>query len=330
MKRKLNVGIVGCGGIANQHVRGYAFDGRAKIASVYDVSPKAAAQLAKRTGARVAGSLKEMATRHDLDAVSICTPPVAHHACARPFLSARVPTLCEKPLAMDARAAARLAAAVRKSRTLFMTAFCHRFHPPVIELKKLIRKGVLGRPLLFRNIFAGYNAGLARNHRSDPAISGGGCLIDNGAHSVDLFRFLVGEPTHAVACVANVMQKVRVEDINIMLLEMGGRALAEITSSYSIKVGGNWVEWMGSKGTAIISYWNPGHPDLAWKLPDGEWKAVDCSKYPDRFEAQTRAFLTCVRTGRKPPVTVDDGLKAARIITAAYASAATGRRMRIR
>ena len=58
-----------------------------------------------------------------------------------------------------------------------------------------------------------------------------------GGHHVPGF-----EPTHAVVCVADVMQKLRVEDINVMLLEMGGKALAETTSSYSIKVGGNWAD----------------------------------------------------------------------------------------
>lgn len=329
MAKKLRVGIVGCGKIARSHVMGYRADGRAEVVSVYDVSARAAAKLAEETGADVAHSLKAMAANDRLDAVSICTPPAAHYDNAKPFLAARVPVICEKPLAVNAAVAARFASAVKKSRTLFMTAFCHRFHPPIIELKKLLKKGTLGRPVFFRNIFAGFNK-LKGGHRGDPALSGGGCMIDNGAHSVDLLRFLVGEPISVTACTGNVLQNMPVEDMNVMVLHVGCRAMAEITSSYSIKAGSNWAELYGTKGTAAVSYWNKGQPDLAYKLAGGDWMPVDCSKHPQRIQAEIGHFLDCVRNGRKPAITVDDGLKAARIMTAAYKSAATGRRVRIR
>ena len=329
MKKKIRVGIVGCGGIAHAHLRAYRNVGGAVVASVYDVSSKTAESFAAEAGARVARSVKDVANSEGLDAVSICTPPVAHHENAKPFLAARIPILCEKPLALNAAAAARFAAAVKRSRTLFMPAFCHRFHPAIIELRKLIKRGILGKPVLFRNIFVGFNR-LRGNHRAEPALSGGGCMIDNGCHSVDLFRFLVGDPTSVYAHTGNVLQKLPVEDMNVMLLDVGGKAVGEITSSYSIKVGSNWVEWYGTKGTALVSYWNEGQPDLACKMPDGKWVPVDCSKNPQRFDGEIAHFLSCVRSRRKPAATVDDGLKASRIISAAYKSAATGKRIAIR
>ena len=326
MKRKMRVGIVGCGGIARQHLKGYLAAG-AKVAVVYDVAPKAAESFAGEAGAEVAGSLSEMAEQCELDAVSICTPPGVHCENCRPFLKAKVAILCEKPLEADARTAARLAAAIKKSRTPFMIAFCHRFHPPILELKKLIRKGVLGKPLLMRNIFGGFRD-IRLNHRSNRALAGGGTMIDNNSHSVDLFRFLVGDPTHVSAVIGNLVQKIPVEDFAMMHLEVRGRAFGEITSSMSFRVGGNWVEWYGTKGTAVVSYGNVGHPDLAYELGgSAEWAPVDCSKLPQRFPAEIAHFLECVRKVRKPAVTVDDALKASKILSAAYKSAAEGRRI---
>ena len=329
MKKKLRIGLVGCGGIAGAHLGGYRAVGNCEVVAVYDPVARAAEARAGETGARVAKSVKEMITLDGLDAVSVCSPPAAHLDNCRPFLSAGIGVLCEKPLGVDAAMARRLAKAVEKSRAPFMVAFCHRFHPPVLELKELIKKGVLGKPMLFRNIFGGYGA-MKRNHRNNPELSGGGCLIDHCCHSVDLFRFLVGDPTHVQAVAGNVLQNLRIEDFGIIDLQVRDKVFGQITASYSLKVCGNWVEWYGSKGTAIISYWNEGHPDLAYRLEGGTWTTVDCSKRPDRFAGEIGHFLDCIRKGRKPSITVQDGLKSNVIAKAIYASADDGVRRQIR
>ena len=328
MSQTMRVGIVGCGGIARAHLRAYREAG-AQVVSVYDTVPAAAEKFAPEAGATVAVSLAEMAAAR-LDAVSVCSPPGVHYENCKPFLKARVPILCEKPMAADARAAARLAAAVRQSGTLFMVAYCHRFHPAIVELRKLIQNDVLGTPVLMRNVFGGF-VDISANHRANKALGGGGVMIDNGSHSSDLFRFLVGEPTAVTAMIGNAMQRVPVEDFCMLDLEAAGPAFGQILSSYSLKVCGNWIEWYGTKGTAIVSYWNAGQPDLSYRLAGAkDAVVVDCSQLPQRFPAQIAHFLACVRSGSTPAITAEDGLKASRIIAAAYKSAATGRRVRLR
>jgi predicted dehydrogenase len=317
---------MGCGTIARAHLSGYRNAGGVDIVSVYDVSTKAAKQFAEECGAQIAASPAAMVRDSGgLDAVSVCTPPASHLEVCRPFLKAGIPILCEKPLEANARAAARLEAVVRDTSSLFMTAYCHRFHPAIVELKALIDAGRLGKPLFFRNIFGGYFK-LKGNHRANPTLSGGGCVIDNCSHAVDLFRYLVGEPTHVQAFTGNVFQRAAVEDIGLLHLGVGGKAFGEITSSYSLKVCGNWVEWYGTLGSARVSYWNEDQPDLVYKLEgEKDWTIVDCSAHPDRFSAEVAHFLDCVQTGKRPCVTVVDGLRASRVIDAAYKSAKTGR-----
>ncbi|MCS7061347.1 MAG: Gfo/Idh/MocA family oxidoreductase [Anaerolineae bacterium] len=331
MADRLRVGIVGCGGIARAHVNAYRTIPEVDIVSVHDVAASAAEALARETDARIANSPQEMAAVDHLDAVSICTPPALHFQHCKPFLQARIPVLCEKPLEANVRAAGRLAELARRSRTVFMTAFCHRFHPAIIELKKLIESGSLGKPLLFRNMFGGYLP-LKGNHRADPALSGGGVLIDNGSHSVDLFRFLVGEPAAVWAVAGNVMQKLPVEDIAMIVLERRGKVLGEITSSYSLKGCPNQLEWYGTQGVAVVSYWNPDEPDLKYKLEgQAEWTVVDCSAHPDRFAGEVGHFIDCVRSGqRKAAVTVEDGYRASVIIQAAYESVGKGKKIVLR
>ena len=331
MAKEIRIGIVGCGGIARAHVNGYKRAPGARIAIVYDPSRTAAEKLARETGAETADSPADMIRTGMLDAVSVCSPPAAHLENCAPFLKAGIPVLCEKPLEVNAGRAARLASVAQRGKSVFMTAFCHRFHPAVIELKKLVDKGALGRPLLFRNIFGGYVA-LAGNHRAVPGISGGGCLVDHCAHSADLFRFLVGEPVLVQAVAGNIMQNLHVEDFGMFhLVTRGAAAFGEITASYSLKVCGNYVEWYGTKGTAVISYWNAGVPDLAYRLEgEKDWTPVDCSKHPDRFAGEIRHFLECVARRRRPSVTAADGLKAARIAQAIYESVKSGRRVEVK
>jgi len=329
MARRLQIGIVGCGGIARAHLEAYR-RADAAVTLVYDTVSAAAETFAAEAGADLAASPEAMAAGGILDAVSICTPPAAHDANCRPFLQAGIPILCEKPLAAEAQGAGRLAAAVRRSRAIFMVAFCHRFHPPIVKLQRLIKAGVLGQPLLFRNIFCGFHD-IRGNHRAVKRLAGGGAMIDNSSHSVDLFRFLVGEPTAVAAMTGNLVQKIEVEDFSLLQLDMGGRAFGEITAGYSLKGGGAWVEWYGTKGRALVNYGNPGHPELSYR-PDrnSDEVAVDCGDLPQRFPAQIMHFLECVQARRQPAVTVADGLKASRILAAAYRSAAAGRRIGLR
>ena len=155
-------------------------------------------------------------------------------------------------------------------------------------------------------------------------------MMDNASHSVDIFRFLVGDPTHVTAMMGNIAQKLAVEDFGTLLLSVRGRAFGEITCSHSLRPGNNWVELYATKGTAAVSYGNPGRPELSYRAgPSWNQVEVDCSKRPHRFPAQIAHFLECVRKKRKPRVTVDDGLKATKIMAAAYRSAAEGKQIRL-
>ncbi len=326
MKRRLRAGIVGCGGIARAHLAAYQADGAVDVVAVHDAHSPAAEALAQLCGAHVADSPHVLAAQFALDVVSVCSPPATHLAVSAPFIEAGVAVLCEKPLEGSATSAAALAGLVRQHGATFMPAFCHRFHPAIVELKKLIESGLLGEPILFRNIFGGY-VPLAGNHRADPALSGGGALLDNGCHSIDLYRFLMGEPTDVQAITGHVLQELPVEDFGMFHLTANGARLGQIISSYSLKGSASMLEWFGSAGCATVSYFNPGQPDLSYRLEgSGKSLVVDCSALPDRFTAEVAHFLECVRTGQPLALTVEDGLRANQIVAALYASAHSGER----
>jgi predicted dehydrogenase len=322
---RLRVGIVGCGGIARAHARGYRASGSADVTVVYDVSHDAAAALAAEIGpgVTIARSFEAIAAS-GVDAVSVCTPPGAHLESCVPFIRSGLAVLCEKPLERDAVRARKLAHAVQRHGSLFMTAFCHRFHPPVVELKRIVDSGLLGKPLFFRNMFSGQMP-LEGDHRSRPTESGGGSLIDNASHSVDLFRHLVGEPVEVLCSTGNIAQDLPVEDFGAMILRSAGGAFGVVIASHSIPVGTNELVWYGSAGTAVVEYWD----DLRYRVAQGAWVDVTCSRRPDRFELEIAHFVERVHEGASPTTSVWDGLAASLAVGAAYESAATGRRARV-
>jgi len=321
MSKTVRIGIIGCGGIARSHLAGYKALPDVQVTQVYDVIPESTAKFAEAAQATAAESVEALIGSGEVDAVSLCTPPAGKVALVQTLLDAGIAILSEKPLAINADDAQQIADLVKAKNVTFMSAFCHRFHGPIIELKRLIDDGTLGRPLLFRNLFAGYLA-LEGNHRATPEVSGGGCLMDHCAHSLDLFRHLVGDPVRIHAVRSNVLQDVAVEDLGSMELITADGAIGQIASSYSLRVGGNWLEVYGENGAGRVSYWNKGFPDLAVRTTDeDDWREVDCSAHADRFQNQLGHFVDCVRNGTTPSVTVEDGLAVNQLIAKAYASA---------
>jgi myo-inositol 2-dehydrogenase/D-chiro-inositol 1-dehydrogenase len=312
------IGLIGCGGIARAHREAYRAAG-ATVAVVYDPIPAAAERFAAESSARVVGSLAELAAS-GIDAASVCSPPGAHREACLALIEQGVPVLCEKPLAADLAGARAIAEAAWRSSAPFMVGFCHRFHGPILELKSLIDRGALGRLVLVRVAFTGELA-LTGGHRADPLLAGGGCVADNGAHAVDLFRFLAGDIVAARALVANVVQPAAVEDAGVVALRAVSGTLGEIATTFSSAVGLNRVELLGSEGAATVSYWMDGEPELRWRARGhSAWTTVDCSRHPDRFAAQVGRFLACARSGEPCSPSAEDGLAAVVAISAAYDS----------
>lgn len=313
---------MGCGRISRVHMAAYQKAGGVQISEVFDVHREAAETLAKETGARVAMSLEEMAQKGRLDAVSICSPPRFHLAHCRPFLRAGIAVLCEKPLTTTLADARKLAREVRRSRTVFMVGFCHRFHPPILALRELLQSGRLGKPLVFRVTFAA-RIELAGNHRARRVVSGGGCLADNGAHAVDLFRFLVGEiRAITTACIARVAQPAEVEDFAVLGWKGATGCLGEFVTGYSFPRAPNFVEVWCEHGTAIVRYGDPNQPEFSYWHKDEPARTVPPpAGLPDRFTAEVTHFLECVRSRQSPCVGVQEGVAAVRIIEQAYRKA---------
>jgi predicted dehydrogenase len=317
---KTRIGIIGVGGIAYCHMNGYAADRRVEIVGLADVDADRARRAASQFGGRAYNDAAAMLDAERPDAVSICTPPVAHRPAALQCIARGVRVFCEKPLAYSAADAREMVEAAARQGVLLMTAFCHRFHEPVVQAKALIAKGCLGRVFMYRNRFGGMIS-MEDKWFGRRAIAGGGALLDTSIHSADLFRFLVGEVVNISAAVDTFVQKVDVEDSAALLLRAAGGAIGVIEASWSTPYGDNLIEVYGEKGAAIVDYDNNL---LRYRVGDMKrWRKVRPAG-PDRFTLETRHFVDCVRGEAQPQVTGADGLKAQLIIEAGYQAAAQG------
>lgn len=318
MDHSIRIAIIGCGGIAHTHARAYAANSDiCQLVACADIAPQAAESMAREFGCAAYQDAATMLDEIRPDAVSICTPPSSHLPMTQLAAERGVAVLCEKPLARNLAEAQQMVDLVESSGILFMNALCHRFHGPVQQARQLIQEGSLGKLVQFQNRFAFRFQGVEQRWFTDPEIAGGGILLDTAVHSLDLFRFLAGEVA-TVCAQTSTSLPIQVEDSATLLLRSVDNVIGEISCSWVTPPGEAIVRVYGTEGTLEIDY--SREPNLRYRLAAGEWVPVPFDG-PDRFAAETRHFVECVRDNCQPRVTVYDGARAMALIAQAYASA---------
>jgi predicted dehydrogenase len=182
------VGIIGLGRISAAHIDTWKAIEGASVVAACDSSEAARAAGAKQ-GLAMFSDPQAMLDSTALDAVTICAPPHQHQPLAEICFDKGVPVLREKPLAADGTAATALVESAHRHRARFQLATKFRHVPEVQLARQLMADGAVGDPLTFRIEFSG-PVDMSQRWNSDPSVSGGGVLIDNGSHALDLARYL--------------------------------------------------------------------------------------------------------------------------------------------
>jgi predicted dehydrogenase len=188
----VNFGLVGAGGIAQAYGDAFVQSKRTELLAVADVSEDNASALAEKCGAQAYATHTELLDAHpEIDAIIICTPPNTHADIACEALARGIHVLCEKPLSVTSLDARRMASAAEHNHVILTMASKFRYVQDVSVAKDLVDSGKIGDIILFENAFTGF-VDMSKRWNSVPAISGGGVLIDNGTHSLDLTRYFLG------------------------------------------------------------------------------------------------------------------------------------------
>lgn len=314
------VGIVGAGTIGMTHVRAWQANGITPVA-IAELNEEALNRAAGEIGAQPFRSAADMLASAALDIVSICTPPFTHEELIQAAIEARLAIVCEKPLAHTLESAERIGQMVSASGVLLTVGFCHRFQPQVEIMKRMIADGAIGTPMMFRNRFAGHKADAATTWFSNPAMSGGGPMMDTSVHSVDLFRHLMGDAVRVSALTStketDLGPALQTEDTAAMLLQTADGTIGVIESSWRTPVPEWRVTIHGTGGALDLDY---GTLVLRHCPAGGEWRNVSVPE-GDRFAREIAHFIDVWRGNTEPRVTVQDGVAANRILDAAYRAA---------
>lgn len=313
------VGVIGLGSIGRTHIRTWQALGITPVAFA-DAVPAALEATTGEHGGEGFGVGAELIASGKVDIVSICTPPLFHRELAIAAAEAGVAAICEKPLARTLEDAQAITDAVEKAGIAFTVGFCHRFEPAIEHLKGMIDGGELGDIMTFRNRFAGLKADAHETWFGNPKLSGGGVMSDTNVHSIDIFRYLVGDPeaVHAFTSTRKTEHgpELEVDDTALLTLKTASGQLGIIEGSWRTPPGEWTVTIYGTKGTAFVDYKGSG---IEFRKADGTVQQIDIEP-ASRFEREFAHFLDVWRGNAEPRVTVRDGLAANRILDEAYAS----------
>ncbi len=321
---EINVAIVGCGLIG--HKRAKALQG-ARLAACADLSVDRAEQLADQYPACIAlNDWRPIMDRKDVDVVIIATPHDSLAEITHAAILAGKHVLVEKPAARNAGELEPILAASKNSKSLVRVGFNHRYHRALRKARAIAASGELGELMFVRARYGhGGRVGYDQEWRAKPEISGGGELIDQGVHVIDLSRCFLGDFTKTTGSAHTYFWNMPVDDNAFMTLETAQKQTAflhvsctEWKNLFSFEIYGRGgklhIEGLGgSYGVERLTHYKM-HPQM------GPPETV-CWEYPmadDSWEVEFAEFLEDIKQGRQPAAGLADAHAALSIIDHVY------------
>jgi predicted dehydrogenase len=313
----LGFGLVGAGAIAQAYAQVLRESPMASLVAVADIRPSAAQALAEASGCPAFESHETMLDTVECGAVVVCTPPNAHATIALEALRREIPVLCEKPLSSDRESARRMLRAAEEADVLLTMASKFRFVDDVIQAKSLVTSGVIGEVILFENAFTSY-VNMSKRWNADPSISGGGVLIDNGTHSVDIVRYFLGPVAEVQAVEGKRTQGLAVEDTARIFIRTVDGVMANIDLSWSLNKGSaTYIDVYGARGTVRVGWKESSYS----RVGSSDWEVFGSGYQKLRaFRGQIENFCRAIRGQEPLLIDATDALASVEVIDAAYQS----------
>lgn len=338
---KTKVVLLGAGFIADIHLESYhRFVPDAEVVGVYSRSKSRAQEFARKHGiANAFDNLEQATSFKDCDVIDICIPNCLHHKAVLLAAAAGKHIIIEKPFAMTLEEADEMIAVCQKNNRLLMYAEELCFAPKYERVRKLVGQGAVGQVYMMKQVEK--HSGPHSDWFYDVNQSGGGVLMDMGCHGIAWFRWMLGgnPKVQSVYSTMNTFLhkgRTRGEDNSVTIIEFEGGIIGVVENSWA-KHGGmeDKIEVHGTggvsyadlfMGNSALTYSEKGY-DYAMEKA-GSTKGWTYTIFEEVFNQgyphELNHFIDCVRTGKKPLVTGEDGRAVLEIMYAAYQSARTG------
>ena len=346
--KPLRVAIIGCGGIAQTHIKYMKGIPGVSIVAGADILPAALDRMKNNHGVTALYlDYNEMleAEGKNIDAVSVCTPNGVHHAAAIAALNAGKHVICEKPMAMNAVQAQEMADAAKKNKVEFVIGFQHRFEPRSKVLRDMIANGDFGK-ILYVRCQALRRRGIPNwGVFGQKALQGGGPMIDIGVHIIETAHSIIGTPK-PIAATGNTFtflgdkksdvvsqwagwdyKTYTVEDMAVGMIRFDTGTMLTIEASFVAHIENDIfnIQIFGEKGGAI---WESTkiYTDLGDYMVNvqpsfiGKW---------DNWEYKIRHFVEVARDGRTNEAPAAHGVMVQKMLDGVYAAAEAGHEVTI-
>jgi predicted dehydrogenase len=327
----MKVGLIGAGLQGKRRVRALEQFQGAELAMVADTNLDAAQSLARKMHCQATTKWEEVIARQDVEVLIICIPTYLHAPVSIAAAKRGMHILCEKPLARTIEEAEEMLSTCQSNKVTLKCGFNLRHHPGIQQAKEWLDEGRIGEPINLRLRYGiGGRPGYDREWRADPQMSGGGQLMDQGVHGLDLARYFLGDFAEVFGFLQTGFWDVApLEDNAFALLRTNKRQLASLHVSwtqwknlFSLEIFGHYgyilVEGLGgSYGVERIAF---GRRDFSKPFGEEviEYRGEDTSWYKEWEE-----FTDAIKVGREPLGNGYDGLQALKLAFAIYESART-------
>ena len=335
---RLGFGIIGCGVISNWHAKAIGEIEGIRLVGVTDVYKDSSDKFALDYGVYSFDSTDEMLANSQIDVICICTPSGLHAPLALQAAEAGKHIILEKPMALNLKETDEIIAACKKNNVKLTVISQLRFTEAASKLKEAVDQGLLGK-LVMGDIYMKYHRSQEyydkSGWRGTWKMDGGGALMNQGIHGIDLLQYIMGPVKSVFAHTRTLVRDIEVEDSAIAILEFQNGALGTIQGTTSIYPGSPRVlEINGDKGTIALEE----DSIMKWiiegqELPEGIVmgnSTYNSSSNPSDFSIgghiiQIRDMAQAIRENRKPLVDQYEGRKPIEIIMAIYESSRTGK-----
>jgi UDP-N-acetyl-2-amino-2-deoxyglucuronate dehydrogenase len=333
--------------IARFHVRALAEVPGARLAALVTRSPASAQKLLDDTDSPpvpVFTDLAEALDRRDVQVVIVTTPSGAHMEPAVAAANAGRHVVVEKPLEITPERCDRIIDACDRNRVKLCTIFPSRFHDANVALKAAVEAGRFGRLTLGETTCKWWRSQVYYDEggwKGTRALDGGGALMNQAIHNVDLLLWMMGDATHVTGFTATLAhERIEVEDTAVACLRFKNGAMGVIQATTSVHPGlPKTIAIHGDRGTAVIEQEDVLRWDFTPETPeDAEVKARFAQKVgasggssdPKAISHQGHArqladFVRAIETNSAPRVDGREGRKAVALICAVYESVRTGK-----